>query len=152
MMSVSDLRRVRDVMRRDVVTVRPDAPLHEAADKLEALGAETAPLPVVANGRIVGAVARADVGPRPDPARRATDTEGLAGGPAGRPLRRVEQVMQPGLPFCYEDQYLTEARREMEEYGFRRMPVLSRDRQLVGEVRIVDLTDRAVDERSDNRS
>jgi CBS domain-containing protein len=135
-------------MRRDVVTVRPDAPLHEAADKLEALGVGAAPLPVVANGRIVGAVARADLGPGLDPARRATDTEGLAGSPAGRPARRVEQVMQPGLPFCYDDQYLAEARREMEQYGFRQLPVLSRDRQLVGEVRIVDLTERAADGRS----
>jgi len=141
-MIMPNVMRVRDVMHRDVVTVRPDAPLREAADKLNAMGPEAALLPVVENGRIVGAVAHDDLASRRDPDRRAADTEGLAVGPAQGPAERVEQVMQLGLSFCYDDQYLSEARRVMEQQGFRRLPVLGRDRQLVGEVRMADLMDR----------
>jgi len=142
-MIVRDVIRVRDVMHRDVVTVRPEAPIREAAEKLEILGPEAALLPVVENGRIVGAVAWADIAAHRDTMRGGADIEGITAGPDRLPPERVEQVMQPGLSFCYEDQYLSEARRVMEQDGYRHIPVLGRDRHLVGEVRMTDLNDRA---------
>jgi CBS domain-containing protein len=45
---------------------------------------------------------------------------------------RVSDVMTSEPIFCYEDQYLQEARRVMEQSGLHRLPVLGRDRRLVG--------------------
>jgi CBS domain-containing protein len=52
-------RRVDEVMTRDVLTVRPETALGEVAHALEARGVKRAP--VVADGRLVGIVSRADI-------------------------------------------------------------------------------------------
>ncbi len=52
-------RRVGEVMTRDVVTVAPDTPLGKVAHTLETRGVKR--VPVVADGRIVGLVSRADI-------------------------------------------------------------------------------------------
>lgn len=50
---------VKDIMTRDVLTVAPEAPLHEIAEILERHGIKR--VPVVEEGRVVGIVSRANL-------------------------------------------------------------------------------------------
>ena len=51
--------KVRDMMTRDVLTIRPDASVHEAARLVSRSGHNR--LPVVEDGRLVGVVTRVDL-------------------------------------------------------------------------------------------
>jgi len=69
----SHARRVSDVMTRDLVTVGPETPALDIAELIEARGIKR--VPVVAHGKLVGIVSRADflcaltgIGPQADPA------------------------------------------------------------------------------------
>jgi CBS-domain-containing membrane protein len=50
--------------------------------------------------------------------------------------------MSPGITYCFEDQDVNEAAQVMEEKQIRRLPILNRQKKLVG---IVSLGDLAVD-------
>jgi CBS-domain-containing membrane protein len=47
--------------------------------------------------------------------------------------------MTPDLVYGFEDQDLQDATRVMEQYQIRRLPVLNRDKRLVGIVSLGDL-------------
>jgi CBS domain-containing protein len=49
------------------------------------------------------------------------------------------QTMTAELAYCFEDQEAEEARKIMEEKQIRRLPVLNRDKLLVGIVSLGDL-------------
>lgn len=51
--------RVRDIMTREVFTLRPDTTLREASDLFS--GKRVSGAPVVANGRVVGVVSQSDI-------------------------------------------------------------------------------------------
>jgi CBS domain-containing protein len=57
----------------------------------------------------------------------------------------VSDVMSEGIHYCFEDQEVEEAARLMSEVQVRRLPVLNRDKRLVG---IVALGDLAIETRS----
>jgi CBS domain-containing protein len=52
---------------------------------------------------------------------------------------QVREVMTPEVVYCFEDQKVNEATTVMEEHQIRRLPILSRDKQLVGMVSLGDL-------------
>ena len=51
----------------------------------------------------------------------------------------VGDVMSKGIRYCFEDQSVEEAAQLMSEARVRRLPVLNRDKQLVGIVALGDL-------------
>jgi CBS domain-containing protein len=51
----------------------------------------------------------------------------------------VRDVLSPELVYAFEDQDLEDAERLMQEKQIRRLPVLSRDQQLVGIVALADV-------------
>jgi CBS domain-containing protein len=119
--------RVSEVMTRGAECTRPDATLREAAARMKDL--DVGSLPVCDNDRIVGMVTDRDV------TIRAT-----AGGTD--PNRaHVREVMTPEVQYCFEDDDVTDAARQMRDKQIRRLPVLNRDKRLVG---IVSLGDVAV--------
>ena len=117
---------VRDVMTRDVRTVRLDTPLGQAAALLSRLDVSGAPV-VDGAGRVVGVISDADV------VRAAAD-----GGIEALRLRTVEEAMsEPPItvhPWCS----LTVAAQRMAGRGVRRLPVVEHGR-LVGIVTRSDL-------------
>jgi CBS domain-containing protein len=52
-------KRVADIMTRNVITAKPDTPLHEIAETLEKYGIKR--LPIVRDGKLVGIVSRANL-------------------------------------------------------------------------------------------
>jgi CBS domain-containing protein len=119
---------VSEAMTRDAECTRPDATLQEAADRMNSL--DVGSLPVCDNDRLVGMITDRDITIR-----------AVAGGDDPG-AKRVRDAMTPGVFWCYEDQNVTEAARLMREKQVRRLPVLNRDKRLVG---IVSLGDLAVD-------
>jgi Mg/Co/Ni transporter MgtE len=57
----------------------------------------------------------------------------------------VGEVMTPELIYCFVDQDMTEAARTMSEYQVRRLPILDREKRLVGVVSLADIALRDTD-------
>lgn len=116
---------VKDVMTRGAECIQPDSPLDKAAERMKDL--DVGSLPVSGDGRLVGMITDRDI------TVRATS---LSLDPA---TTHVADVMTPGVAFCFEDQDVTEAAAIMKEKQIRRLPVLDRNKQLVGIVSLGDL-------------
>jgi CBS domain-containing protein len=115
-------------MTRDVEVVNPEATVEEAAEKMKALN--VGPLPVCDGQRLVGMITDRDITVR-----------AVAAG-LGPDRAKVRDVMTPEVVYAFEDQDVREAERLMQEKQIRRLPILDRDKRLVG---IVSLGDLAVD-------
>jgi CBS domain-containing protein len=113
--------KIKDVMTHDVSFVAPDAPIVEIAQRMrdEDIGA----IPVTENDRIIGMVTDRDIVVR-----------GIASGSMETATAR--SVMSPRVLYCYEDQSVNEILENMGEQQVRRMPVVNRDKRLVGVVSI----------------
>jgi CBS domain-containing protein len=120
--------KIRDAMTRDVRLVRPDQTLREVARLMADL--DIGALPVEDNDRLVGMITDRDIAVR-------------AVGEGKGPETRVGDVMTQEIKYCYEDQDIDEVTRNMGEQRLRRLPVLNRNKRLVG---ILSLGDLALDE------
>jgi CBS domain-containing protein len=119
---------VKDVMTKGAEVVRPDATLQEAANKMRSL--DVGPLPVSDGDKLVGMLTDRDI------TVRAT-AEGL-----DPKQTRVREVMSKELITIVEDQDVEEAAKLMQSKQIRRIPVLSRDKRLVGMLSLGDLAQR----------
>ncbi len=120
---------LREIMTRDVESTTPDATLQVAADQMRARSVGA--LPVCYGGRLVGIITDRNIVVRATAAGRD---------PA---LTQVRDAMTPHVVTCFEDQSIEEAAALMEAHKVRRLPVLTRQEQLVGIVTLDDLAARA---------
>jgi CBS domain-containing protein len=120
--------KVREAMTRDVRLVKPDQPISEAARLMAEL--DIGALPVEENDRLVGMITDRDIAVRAVAAGRGPDTA-------------VGEVMSREIKYCFEDQSIDEVTQNMGELRIRRLPVLTRDKRLIG---ILSLGDLAIDE------
>jgi CBS domain-containing protein len=120
--------KVREAMTRDVRLVKPDQPISEAARLMGEL--DIGALPVEDSDRLVGMITDRDIAVRAVAAGRGPDTP-------------VGDVMSRDVKYCYEDQTIDEVTQNMGELRIRRLPVLTRDKRLIG---ILSLGDLAIDE------
>jgi CBS domain-containing protein len=120
--------KVREAMTRDVRLVRPDQPIREAARLMAEL--DIGALPVEEQDRLVGMITDRDIAVRAVAVGRGPDTP-------------VREVMSPEIKYCFEDQSIDEVTQTMGELRVRRLPVLNREKRLVG---ILSLGDLAIDE------
>lgn len=119
-----------EFMTRDVVTVRPDATVREAARLMDDLNVGV--LPVCDGRRLVGIVTDRDI------TVRAT-ADGMR--PDATP---VHMVMTDDVCWCFEDDSIEEIEREMARHQIRRLPVVDARKRLVGILTLGDLAaDRA---------
>ena len=51
----------------------------------------------------------------------------------------VREAMTPDIAYCFDDQEVQDAVQLMERYQIRRLPILNRDKRLVGMVSLGDL-------------
>ena len=117
--------RVREVMTRGAECVGPDSTLEEAARKMRDL--DVGPLPVCDHDRLVGMLTDRDIVVRVLAEGRDPKTT------------RVRDAMSEGISYCFEDDDVNEAARQMKEKQIRRLAVLNRDKRLVGIVSLGDL-------------
>ena len=122
---------VQHVMTRDVAMVGPDQTLRKAARLMAEH--DIGILPVSEKDRLVGMITDRDIAVR-----------ALAEGKG--PKAKVREVMTPDVKYCYADQELDEIGANMADIQIRRLPVLDRDKRLVG---ILSLCDMAVSDDPD---
>jgi CBS domain-containing protein len=120
--------KVSEIMTRGVVTAEPHWTLQEAAARMSDL--DIGPLPVCDNGRLVGVITDRDIAVRAVAHGHDAFED------------RVRDVMTPEVIYCFDDQDVAEAARLMKDRQVRRLPVVNRDRRLVG---ILSLGDVAVE-------
>lgn len=117
--------KLKDIETKNPVVIHPDQTLCEAAKKMKAL--DVGMLPVCDGDRLVGAITDRDMAIR----AIAEGSDPLA--------TKVRDVMTPGIHYCFEDDDVKDAARIMEEKQIRRLPVLNRQKRLVGIVSLGDL-------------
>src|SRR5262245_714724 len=118
---------VKDIMTHGCECIAPDNTLEQAAHKMRSLNVGT--LPVCDDEHLAGMITDRDIVVR-----------AVAEGRDAK-RTRVRDIMTPDLMYCFEDQDVEEATRLMKSEQIRRLPVLNRDKRLVG---ILSLGDVAV--------
>lgn len=126
--------KIRDAMTRDVRMVRPDQTIRDAAQLMAQM--DIGALPVQDNDRLVGMITDRDIAVRAVAEGKGADA-------------RVRDVMSNEIKYCYDDQTVEEVTRNMGEQRLRRLPVMSRDKRLVG---ILSLGDLAREEQSQDEA
>lgn len=124
---------VRDVMTRDVRVENPDDTIRHAASRMMEL--DTGILPVGEHDRLVGMITDRDIAVRAVARGYAPST----------PLR---EVMSREVRYCYDDEPVTHVAENMAELQVRRLPVVNRDKRLVGIVSLGDIAAEAEPETS----
>jgi CBS domain-containing protein len=116
--------KVRDAMTADVQLCTPQDTLKDAAEAMMSLSVGL--LPVTDGDRLVGMISDRDI-----------VTRGVALGLG--PDSQVASVMTEDVKYCFEDQDLEEVTQNMGEIQVRRLPVLNRDKRLVGIIALGDI-------------
>ncbi|WPH14733.1 CBS domain-containing protein [Variovorax paradoxus] len=119
------MTQVHEVMTRGVRTVAPGDTIVQAAKALEEL--EVGVLPVCDGSRLVGVVTDRDIAVRG--VAREID---LGASP-------VKQIMTADAYWCYADDTVDEALSQMSAVQIRRLPVVDRDKRLVGILSLGDV-------------
>ena len=126
--------KVSELMTPDVELVQPDDTLHTAAKMMADL--DTGALPVGENDRLVGMITDRDITIRAVAEGRDPDKT------------TVRDAMSEHIRFCFEDEDTREVGRKMSQWAVRRLPVLNRDKRLVGIVSLGDLATGGAEEES----
>jgi len=116
--------KVHDSMTREVRIASPSQSLQEVARIMAEL--DVGALPVGEDDRLVGMITDRDIVVR-----------GLAAGCG--PDTPVRQVMSPHVQYCFEDQDIEAVTANMGDIQVRRLPVLNRDKRLVGIISLGDI-------------
>ena len=117
--------KLKDIMSTEVEIVRPDASIQEAAEKMRSL--DVGALPVCDGRRLIGMITDRDITIRATAAGRDPKTT------------VVRDFLSSEPVYGFEDQDLEDAQTLMEQKQIRRLPVMSRDKELVGIVALGDL-------------
>jgi len=123
---------VREVMTPDVVVASPEDTLQRSAEMM--IDIDAGVLPVGENDRLVGMLTDRDITIR-----------AVAAGKEPTECK-VREVMSPEIRYIYDDELVEDAARNMTQLQVRRLPVLNREKRLVG---IVSLGDLALKRKSD---
>lgn len=118
---------IREIMSRDIVRIAPASTIEAAARWMREhdIGA----LPVCDGERVVGMVTDRDLAVRALALHRA-------------PHDAVAQIASANVECCFEDEDVDAVQRRMAEAQVRRVPVLNRQRNIVGTVSIGDFATR----------
>src|SRR6185436_50059 len=122
-----DMQQLKDLMSRDVKVINPDMTIGEAAQKMR--DGDFGMLPVDEDDRMIGTISDRDIAIRAIAEGKDADT-------------KVRDVMSEGIAWAYEDDSVEKAALIMSERQVRRLPVVNRNKRLVG---IVALGDFAVE-------
>lgn len=120
------MHQLRDLMSRDVKVIDPEMTIREAAATMRDEGFGM--MPVGENDRMIGTISDRDIAIRAVAEGKDSST-------------KVRDVMSEGVAWAFEDESVDEAVKIMSERQVRRLPVVDREKRLVG---IVSLGDFAV--------
>lgn len=116
--------KVGDCMTKDVKVANPEHSIREIAVMMGRLDAGA--MPVGDNDRLVGMITDRDIAIR-----------GVASGKG--PDAKVREVMSSDVKYCFEDDDVEDVLENMGDLQVRRLPVVDRNKRLVGIVSLGDL-------------
>jgi CBS domain-containing protein len=116
--------RVSEAMTRHVEIMNPQQSIQEAAQRM--CDMDVGALPIGENDRLVGMVTDRDIAVRGVAVGKAVST----------PIR---EVMSTDVCYCFEDEEVSAVADNMANQQLRRLPVLNREKRLVGILTIGDL-------------
>ena len=116
--------KVSKIMSRDVTLLNPDQTICVAASLMAEIDAGA--LPVGENDRLVGMITDRDIVVRAVAQGRSVDT-------------KVAAVMSKEVLYCFDTDEIDEVARNMGKARVRRLPVVNRDKRLVGIISLGDL-------------
>lgn len=116
--------KISECMSRDVRVCAPDHTLQSAAQTMAEMDAGF--LPVGEGDRLIGIVTDRDIAIR-----------GVAKGQP--PESNIRSVMSSEVCYCFEDDDIDEVADNMSQIQVRRLPVVDRDKRLVGIVALSDI-------------
>lgn len=119
------MTQINEVMSSDFKFITPDASVQDAAALMRDL--DIGFIPVGDNDRLVGMITDRDIA-----VRSAANGENPA-------EQQVRDVLSPKTFYCFDDQDVDEVCENMAEIKVRRLPVVNRDKRLVGIVSLGDL-------------
>lgn len=117
--------KIANVMSRDVHFIGPDTTLREAATQMKSI--DSGCLPVAEHDKLVGILTDRDIAIR-----------AIAEGKG--PDAKVRDAMSKEIKYCYDDEDVAHVAANMGDLQLRRLPVMSRDKRLVGIVSLADLS------------
>lgn len=123
------MTQVKDVMSPNYKWMAPDSPVAQVAQAMRDM--DVGFMPLAENDKMIGMVTDRDITVRAiaegkDPAKT-----------------QARDVMTPKTYYCYDDQDVEEVCNNMGEIQVRRLPVVNRDKRLVGIVSLGDLSQSA---------
>jgi CBS domain-containing protein len=119
--------KISKIMHHDVQIIGPEESLRNAAATMKKLDAGV--LPVGEHDKLVGMITDRDIAIR-----------GIAEGKG--PDAKVRDVMSHEVKYCFEDEEVAHVVENMAELQVRRLPVMNREKRLVGIVSLADLATR----------
>jgi CBS domain-containing protein len=116
--------RVSEAMTREVRVATPGQSIRDAAKAMAELDAGV--LPVGENDRLIGMITDRDIAIRAVAAGKGPDTP-------------VREIMSTEVRYCFDDEDIDHVAHNMGENQVRRLPVVNRDKRLVGIVSLADV-------------
>jgi CBS domain-containing protein len=117
--------KVNEVMTRNVCVASPRMSIGKAAQMM--VDCDSGILPVGEEDRLVGMITDRDIAIRAVARARSHDTP-------------VREVMSHEVLYCFDDEDIDHVARNMADQQVRRLPVVNRDKRLVGIVSLGDLS------------
>ena len=116
--------RVSEAMTREVRVCTPGQSIREVAKIMEEIDAGS--MPVGENDRLIGMITDRDIAIRAVGAGKGPDTP-------------VREIMSAEVRYCYDDEELDHVAENMGDIQVRRLPVVNREKRLVGIISIGDV-------------
>jgi CBS domain-containing protein len=118
--------KVKDAMHKGVDWVSPDTPVAELAKLMR--DHDVGAIPIGENDRLIGMVTDRDV-----------VCKGLAMDNFDAERTTARDVMTAKIHCCREDEDLAKAVRHMEELKVRRLPVINKNKRMIGMLSLGDI-------------
>ena len=118
---------VSEAMTREVKICTPGQPIREVAQTMAAIDAGA--LPVGENDRLIGMITDRDIAVRAVAQGKGPDTP-------------VREVLSEHVAYCFDDEDLDRVAQGMADVRVRRLPVVNREKRLVGILSLGDVARR----------
>ena len=123
------MTQIKDIMSRDYKWMAPDSPIAQVAQEMR--DRDCGFMPLAENDKMIGMITDRDITLR-----------AVAEGKNPQECK-ARDVMTPKTYYCYDDQSVKEVCDNMGEIQVRRLPVVNRDKRLVGIVSLGDIAQAA---------
>lgn len=124
---------VREVMREKAEVIHFDRSVEEAASMMKR--GNFGSLPIEQNDKMIGMITDRDIVVRAVATGKDPKTT------------KVIDCMSEGISYCFEDEDVESVARKMASVQVRRLPVINRNKRLVGIVSLTDMARKAKNEK-----